>query len=340
MFGFRPDLTRRSEDCRWYLDESSGHQRPCSARESIAIEIVMNRTCLSRFTILTEMGLHSLTFLSYANGINGAVEYLLAAASCGRKAQTLIFESLEYLHGHIANWGNNSDGLPLILMVRQSLHYSQRVPIIHLTLCISFITFYQVFTMLTAIPDEKQHERISMIMLHDDGTDRHEGLLRRGGRLTREYPNDARARVHINRYSEVLRVLRKQHAVSNWMSRNRAYCEWIEPEAHPEYTHPLQSRSDHHDRRGGGYHNAPEHVPNHNPNADDDSGIDDDSRSDDDDNLVENVVVQGCGVPEANGEYSCDGSHDKVAKYCKRSMYRGRVEMFSLYRCRLTDNTR
>ncbi len=117
--GFRPDLTRRSDDCRWYRDERSGRDRPCSTRESIANEIVMSRTSLSQFSILTEIGLQSLHFLNYANGINGAVEYLLSAASCGRKSQTLIFDSLEYLHRHIGNWGgaNNSDVLALIVTV-------------------------------------------------------------------------------------------------------------------------------------------------------------------------------------------------------------------------------
>ena len=95
MFGFRPDLTRRSDDCRWYVDES-GQKRPCSARESIANEIVMNRTSLSRFPALTEIGLHTLHFMNYACGcgINGAVEYLLAAAACGRKSQAIYMNLL------------------------------------------------------------------------------------------------------------------------------------------------------------------------------------------------------------------------------------------------------
>lgn len=131
MFGFRPDLTRRSDDCRWYVDES-GQKRPCSARESIANEIVMNRTSLSRFPALTEIGLHTLHFMNYACGcgINGAVEYLLAAAACGRKSQAIIHESLEYLHRHIGNWGggNNSDAYSLIITVCQSFYQRLIVP--------------------------------------------------------------------------------------------------------------------------------------------------------------------------------------------------------------------
>lgn len=195
--------------------------------------------------------------------------------------------------------------------------------------------------MLTAIPDEKQQERITMIMLNDDGNDYHEGLVVKGGRLIRGFPNDFRARIHADKYSDVLCVLRKQHAVSNWMSRNRNYCAWIDPEAHPETAHPLQSRSDHPGRRGGGYQNATNHLQNHNPNEEDDSDLDDDSRSDDDDDeLVQEVVVEGCGVSEINGVFRRDGSSDNVSKYTRRSHFMGREEEFSLYRCRLTDSTR
>jgi ubiquitin carboxyl-terminal hydrolase 9/24 len=341
-FGFRPDLTRRSDDCRWYVDES-GQKRPCSARESIANEIVMNRTSLSRFPALTEIGLHTLHFMNYACGcgINGAVEYLLAAAACGRKSQAMIYECLDYLHRHIGNWGggNNSDAYSLIITVCQSFYKRLIVPDVSFNMMSLPSTFVQVLTMLTAIPDEKQQARISMIMMNDE-SDAHLGLLIKGDHLIRDYPNDYRARMHAEKYSDFLRVLRKQHAVSNWMSRNRAYCAWIEPEAHPETVHPLQTRSDHPDRRSGGYQNAPEHLQNHNPNAEDDSGLDDDSRSDDDDDLVHDMVVDRCGVPEVNGVFRRDGTSDGVWKYTKRIRYRGREEEFSLYRCRLTDSTR
>lgn len=204
----------------------------------------------------------------------------------------------------------------------------------------SYLMFVQIFTVLTALPDEKQQTRIAMIMINDDGIDVHEGLLVRGERLIRGYPNDFRARNFVDKYSDIILVLRKQHAVSNWMSRNRAYCAWIEPEAHPETARPLQSRSDHHDRRGEGYQNAPNHLRHHDTNEEDDSGLDDDSRSDDEEDLLQEVVVDGCGVLEINGVFLRNGSCDNVPKYTRRTHYRGREEEFSLYRCKLADRTR
>ena len=58
------------------------------------------------------------------------------------------------------------------------------------------------------------------------------------------------------------------------------------------------------------------------------------------DDLVHDVVVDGCGVPEVNGVFRRDGSSDGVPKYTRRNRYRGREEEFSLYRCTINDSTR
>merc|ERR1711983_285076 len=52
------------------------------------------------------------------------------------------------------------------------------------------------------------------------------------------------------------------------------------------------------------------------------------------------MLVRGCGVPEINGIYRRAGNFDEVPKYSRTTRYNGRDEEFSLFRCRLTDNTR
>ena len=52
------------------------------------------------------------------------------------------------------------------------------------------------------------------------------------------------------------------------------------------------------------------------------------------------VVVQGCGVSEINGIYEESGKYDSVPKYIRTTRYKGRNEKFTLFRCRLTDNSR
>jgi len=315
-FGFRPNLTRRNNDARWYaVDESNGQKRPYLLREGIAIDVAINHSALARIHFFTEIGLQALFFLNFASSNSKCVaEYLLAVSAYGRDSRRVMFEALDYLHNHIGNWvGGSSDGYPLIIMI---------------------------FSILTAIPDDKQLERINTLMINDDREERRIGLMVMGDRIIREYPNNYQARAHAERYLECIQMIQKQRAISNWISRNRSYCAWMEPETHPETAHPLQSRSDHSGRRGGGHQNMPVHLQNHDPNAVDDSDIDDDdSRSDDEDSTRE-IVVKGCGVPEINGVYTRAGAFDGVPKYSQSVRYNGRDEEFSLFRCRLTDNTR
>ena len=52
------------------------------------------------------------------------------------------------------------------------------------------------------------------------------------------------------------------------------------------------------------------------------------------------VVIMDCGVAEINGTYKKSGGYDSVPMYVCTSRYNGRDEEFSIFRCRLTDNTR
>ena len=91
--------------------------------------------------------------------------------------------------------------------------------------------------------------------------------------------------------------------------------------------------------RGEGHQNLTIHQ-NYDPNADDEPDSDEDSSSDEDEDLIHEMIVQNCGTPEINGTYIRAGSHDGVSEYTKWCFYDGRYVEFSLYRCKLTDNTR
>jgi len=51
-------------------------------------------------------------------------------------------------------------------------------------------------------------------------------------------------------------------------------------------------------------------------------------------------VVEGCGISEINGVYKRNGSCDNVSKYVRQCQYNGNDEEFTLYRCKLMDDTR
>lgn len=174
-------------------------------------------------------------------------------------------------------------------------------------------------------------------MVNNEREERRCGLLVVGDRLLREYPNHYQAQAHADKYREVISMIQKQREISNWMMRNRDYCAWMEPETHQETSHP-QQRGDHSGRRGGG--NQQGHI-NHDPNSVDESDYEDDSeRSDDETYYVREMIVQGSGVREINGVYKRAGSYDGVPKYSLVARYNGKDEEFSLFRCKLTDNTR
>merc|ERR1712238_646721 len=65
---------------------------------------------------------------------------------------------------------------------------------------------------------------------------------------------------------------------------------------------------------------------------DDDSSLSDES--------VRGVQIQGCGLQEINGFFRRVGDHDECPRFSRVTEFRGREEVFSLFRCRLTDNTR
>ena len=52
------------------------------------------------------------------------------------------------------------------------------------------------------------------------------------------------------------------------------------------------------------------------------------------------MMVEGCGVEEINGVYTKAGRYDGVAKYTKSAHYNGKDEEFTLFRCKLSDNTK
>lgn len=198
----------------------------------------------------------------------------------------------------------------------------------------------KILETLIAIPDEKQQERITTLMINNGSDERHDGLITKPERIHFRYPNEYHVRNFVANYTDLIKLLAKQPVVANWMSRHQSHCSWIQPdEDHPESEHPFQSRSDRSGRRGGGHQNIPIHQ-NHDPNADDESGLDEDSRSDEEDDLVREMIVHNSGTPEINGIYIRAGSNDGVSKYTKRCFYNGRDEEFSLFRCKLTDNTR
>jgi len=52
------------------------------------------------------------------------------------------------------------------------------------------------------------------------------------------------------------------------------------------------------------------------------------------------VIVSGAGVKAINGIYTRSGSFDGVAKYQKNGIWKDKEETFSLFRCKLSDQSK
>jgi len=56
--------------------------------------------------------------------------------------------------------------------------------------------------------------------------------------------------------------------------------------------------------------------------------------------MINDIVVEGCGINEVNGVYNIQGSCDDVPKYVHRCRYNGKDEEFTLFRRKLMDESR
>ena len=120
-FDFRPDLTRRSERCRWYEIEGEQHLSQYTHTESIANDVAEHYQSLSTLPKLAQTAIESLSFMHFAFQNCDFSEYLLAAAACGASvsiAKKLIQSTTRWYHRSLnQSWDRRSDNDRMVLMV-------------------------------------------------------------------------------------------------------------------------------------------------------------------------------------------------------------------------------
>ena len=207
------------------------------------------------------------------------------------------------------------------------------------------------------MPDNKQTQRIESIMLNREKAHIHaeqgSGLFFAAKeyymtRPSQHYPTEYHHSGLFGRYVDTLKVLQKQREVCKWMSNNSSRWGWIEQWLQSDNTSGLhnQSRGDYLSRRDG----SPVHISSghHHSDSDiqrgiNDSDEDDDSRygTFDSISLISGkVIVKGAGIKAVNGTYTNTSHFDNVSKYSKDGIWKENAEAFSLFRCRLSDNTK
>jgi len=193
---------------------------------------------------------------------------------------------------------------------------------------------------LVAIPDNNSDDRIQTLMLYDESNrddDMSVGLLRYGYQTARQLSGRRQTyqdQQFLSSITHTIQVLQRQHLVDQWMQMNPRCWAWMNPNQSRREMAPMQARNDHSGRRG--HHSRQYHDDQDNMESDDDDGFDDSDEYGD----TDDIIVEGCGIEAMNGLYKRQGACDNVPKYVNSGRYNGNDEEFTLFRCKLMDDTR
>ena len=317
IFGFRPDLSRRSYDHRVFVSDNREQMR--TAFESIALDVAANiNTDVPSGGFYYEHALASFQLYLVAYSASEALGEHLAAAACmsGRDSTFLIANTLRTIYYAQSGWaGSESVGAGMM-----------------------------VLRVLVSLPDEDQQERISFIMQCNDRPSSHAehglGLMiaAQGVYASRGNAQHYHAEDLFDRYVQILKYLARIGSVSRWMHEHRQLWQWLERELVEQPRQQPQSR----DPSNGGF------SPDSDMHGMEDSGDETDSRTFEEiemDTTYErpppgNIEVTGAGHPAVNGLYTRDGVFETAYKYSKTGEYNGAQCQFSVFQCNVSNNTK
>jgi len=331
-FGFRPDLTRCSHSARFFTSEEL--QIPFERTETVSVDVSeMQKMKPLQVGRLAEVGLATFNLYAVAHSTDSHIaEYILAWSTYQKDTNRLLSESLKSLYRAQPSWAGSEIAQACAM----------------------------IFKVLVALPDEKQKDRITTLMLSMEKVHAHseEGsgifVVAKELSLTRSsqhYNSDYHHNSSLfERYIDTLKDLRKLRGISTWMSENKSVWSWMEQYLQTDVAQVShhQVRSDYHNRGDVGVVQlAPGGLEHHNQ-SDSDANIGGNDSDDDEDSRYEagdsyssgRIIVSGAGLASVNGTYNCNGVFDTVPRYSKTGIWNGRNETFSLFRCRLSDQTK
>lgn len=322
-YGFRPDLSRCSKDCRVYGEKNHRY----STFEMVANDVYSLMNCNNSIGPLAECGLSSLQLYHNAYFIDSNLtEYLLTWYGIYRpNLKMMINDTLKSLY-QAQSWGNET------------------VQICVMTLMV-----------LASLPGENQKECINCIMHSSERLDARgnvgSGLLvvakelslsHSAQQYSAEYSNH---RAMLERYVDAIKEMQKVHSVSKWMSENRTQWEWLDQFLQSQANRGDYRRGEYQSRRDRDEMNASGgNLYDHNNSDSDANG--EMNYSDESDDYGGNefrpgvVVVKGAGMTEINGTYTSNRKFDGVPKYTKSGLYENEQKEFTLFRCVLSDGSR
>ncbi|GAX26841.1 ubiquitin carboxyl-terminal hydrolase 9/24 [Fistulifera solaris] len=330
VFGFRPDLSRRTKESR--VITHGGRESLREPFESVALDVsaLYRENHFDVGNLTTAVLLMTPSIFTMAYSVSEPLMQYLAALSVYRKdAEPLIVRTLQIIYQTPNDWSGNERIGPAV----------------------------SVLQTIASTPGEHQQINIANIMRSVAKPARAVnfgcGLLEVTKALesmTRAAHYNNEVYLHLARYMEILRSLYKLLPVYHWMSENRPLWAFIERDLlDPRSRMHQQDRSDYSQREVG--HVAP---LDHNINSDSDVAGMNDSEDDEDSHYdtaeghcapVANdgpfqVFVQGAGNPAVDGVYSQDGFFSNACRYTKHGRWKDTDYKFYIFQCPVSNNTR
>ena len=331
MFGFRPDLSRRSPESRIIVVQ--GREQLRSPAESVADDYTNyfkdKPRNLGKFAdyCLSSFALYSTAY----SASESLAENMLAAATCGRDTDALIIDTLKAVYTAPSGW-IGSETLNASIMVLK---------------------------ILASIPDERQSDRILFMMQCNERPSPH---IDQGIGLmiaSRAFYNARAAHTYQNelhyafeRYVTIFKELLGLHPIYSWMSENRSQWSFMEREILESHQHvqSSQTRTDYTIRRAVDHTGIPLDHHHHSDTDDNMPGMHDSEEDDDDSHFDEmdtfhhdtpnRVTVENAGHPAVNGVYARDGYFERACKFSRVGEYNGKTNLFSIFQCNVSNNTK
>lgn len=319
-FGFRSDLSRCPEDARVYKKGDDKSYFDITERVVKDVSMMASSDICVSCGHLAEYGLTSLHLYHIASFSSSShlAEYILALTVLRHHnlINLIISEALKTLYLTQGNWSGNE-----VVQVIQ-----------------------MVLKVLASVEGDDQQTHINNIMLSNDRVNARknigEGLLivakdlamaRSTQNYSTEYSHES---LLLDTYIEVISGLKKLQAVENWMAENKEAWSWLEQWLHPDAV--VSDRADYSRRDGavrqGGYDQS---------DSDLNGGLNDSDDDDDDSHFEDGIVqVEGAGIIQINGIYTWNSTWDSVDLFTKTAVWENTEQTFSLFRCRLSDNSK
>jgi ubiquitin carboxyl-terminal hydrolase 9/24 len=336
-FGFRPDLTRRSREARFFLlGERETHRgQPesvgCDVAETLKDKPV-DLGALTNFALHNTVHLYTMAY----NVSEPLMEYLVAGAMYKKETDPLTNKTLQSIYSSTTDWHGNEQvaGLTTLLQV------------------------------VVSIPGDDQYTRIGKVMLSNTKVARNvdfgAGLLQvlRGlHRLRQTHSFNHDLTFTFGRYIHIIKELYNCYPIFKWMNENRNQWSFIEREileSRNSAANQNQPRNDCSTRE-----NEVSTTIDQNTHSDSDmAGIndsedDEDSQFDTTDNtqLSQNtspnvrqgpaqLIVEGAGNVAVNGTYMRDTMFEEASHYIREGTWIDERHKFHIFLCNVSNNTK